>query len=315
MLFENKIKEIYLQRICRRYDDEGLARYFDHTDFEGLNAEAFSFKGREGHTLNGAFYFYNGYRGDKVVVFDHGMGGGHLSYMREIERLCRAGYRVFSYDHTGCMTSEGEGTGGFARSLDDLGRCLTALKEKLGDGIAYSVIGHSWGGYSTLNIASLHPDVESLVAISGFSSVKRMLDGVFNAYAPKIMELEEKHGIPTLGADAAASLAGFDGRALIIHSKDDKVVSAKKHFAYLRDELAGKENVRFMLVKGKAHNPNYTEDAVGYLATYVKTLTKRLKKGTLATDEQKREFVASFDWMRMTEQDETVWKEIIDFIG
>ena len=62
MLFENKIKEAYLQRICRRYDDEGLARYFTHHDFDGLKAEAFSFEGREGHTLNGAFYYYDGYR-------------------------------------------------------------------------------------------------------------------------------------------------------------------------------------------------------------------------------------------------------------
>ncbi len=315
MLFENKIKEMYLQKICCRYDDMGLARYFTHKDFDGLRAEGFSFKGMEGHTLNGAFYFYDGYRGDKVVVFDHGMGGGHLSYMREIERLCRAGYRVFSYDHTGCMTSGGENTGGFARSLDDLDRCIKALKGKFGEGMAFSVIGHSWGGYSTLNIASLHPEIESIVAISGFASVKRMLDGVFSIYAPKIMELEERNGIPTLSADAAASLADYNGRALVIHSADDKVVSAKKHFFHLRKELALNPNVRFMLVNGKAHNPNYTEDAVRYLAYYVKTLTKRLKKGTLATEEQSAEFVDSFDWMRMTEQDETVWNAIIAVLG
>ncbi|MBQ1933644.1 MAG: alpha/beta fold hydrolase [Clostridia bacterium] len=315
MLFENKIKEAYLQRICRRYDDEGLARYFTHHDFDGLKAEAFSFEGREGHALNGAFYYYDGYRADKLVVFDHGMGGGHLSYMREIERICRAGYRVFSYDHTGCMTSGGEGTGGFARSLDDLGRAINALKVKLGEDMAFSVIGHSWGGYSTLNIASLHPDIESIVAISGFSSVKRMLDGVFSAYAPLIMKLEEGNAIPTLGADAATSLADYKGRALVIHSKDDRVVSAKKHFAYLKEALAVNENVRFMLVNGKAHNPNYTQDAVKYLAAYVKTLTRRLRKGTLATPEAREEFVASFDWWRMTEQDEAVWKEIIDVIG
>lgn len=311
MLFEKKIKEIYLKKICCRYDDMGLARYFTHNDFEGLCAERFSFEGRGGNTLNGAFYFYKGYREDKIVVFDHGMGGGHLSYMREIERLCRAGCRVFSYDHTGCMTSGGEGTGGFAGSLDDLDRCIKALKEKFGGGMAFSVIGHSWGGYSALNIASLHRDIESIVAISGFSSVKRMLDGVFNAYAPKIMALEEKNGVPTLYADAAVSLKDYNGRALVIHSADDKVVSAKKHFFYLKKELAPNLNVRFMLVNGKAHNPNYTEDAVKYLAYYVKTLTKRLKKGMPASEEQRAEFVASFDWMRMTEQDEAVWESII----
>jgi hypothetical protein len=37
---------------------------------------------------------------------------------------------------------------------------------------------------------------------------------------------------------------------------------------------------------------------------------RKTKKRELETDEQKVDFVASFDWNRMTAQDETVWKEI-----
>ncbi len=319
MLFEKKIIGLYRQKLFSRCDDMGLARYFTHEDFPGLEAEAFSFvEDVHGNTLHGNFYAYPGCREDKIVVFDHGMGGGHLSYMREIERLCRAGYRVCSYDHSGCMTSEGENTGGFGRSLSDLECCIRAIKAE-GRYTRFSVVGHSWGAYSTLNICSLHPDVESIVAISGFTSVRRMLkqtfSGLLSPFAEKIYTIEREANPKTAECDAVGSLASFEGKGLIIHSYDDGVVSFEKHFAYMSEALAANTNVRFFAVNGKGHNPNYTEDAAKYLASYVKMLAKRLKNGTLATEEQRAEFVASFDWMRMTEQDETVWKEIINVLG
>ena len=65
-----------------------------------------------------------------------------------------------------------------------------------------------------------------------------------------------------------------------------------------------------MLVDGKKHNPNYTVDAVNYLGEYTAQLTRKLKKKELVTPEQKKAFVESFDWDRMTAQDETVWEKI-----
>ena len=39
-------------------------------------------------------------------------------------------------------------------------------------------------------------------------------------------------------------------------------------------------------------------------------LTEKLKKGQLTTDEAKKEFIASYDWHRMTAQDGRVWDKI-----
>jgi hypothetical protein len=64
-----------------------------------------------------------------------------------------------------------------------------------------------------------------------------------------------------------------------------------------------------MLVNGKGHNPNYTAEAVKYLGEF-SALRAKLLKNKKATDEEKARFVASFDWHRMTAQDEEVWKEI-----
>lgn len=315
MIFEKKIEKLYRSKMFCRCDDVGLACYFSYEDFAGMICEPYSFKGREGHTLNGAFYSYEGFSEGKLIVFDHGMGGGHRSYMREIEVLCRAGFKVFAYDHTGCMTSEGENTGGFGRSLSDLNCCISALKDKLGENMRYSVMGHSWGAFSTLNICAFHPDAESIVAISGFVSVKRMVEqffsGLLSPYAKKIYALERASNPDTAEADAAVSLKNYRGRALIIHSADDPVVSSKKHFNYMKTTLEGKDNIRFISVNGKAHNPNYTVDAVKYLGEYGAKLQKALKKGSLSSPEDKAKFVASFDWHRMTAQDEDLWNEII----
>ena len=82
------------------------------------------------------------------------------------------------------------------------------------------------------------------------------------------------------------------------------------HFDTLQRELADRENIRLLLVEGKGHNPNYTSDAVQYLAEYTTKLAKLDKKKLLETDAQKKAFLDSFDWHRMTEQDDAVWQEI-----
>ena len=73
--------------------------------------------------------------------------------------------------------------------------------------------------------------------------------------------------------------------------------------------MYGKENIKFLLVKNKGHNPNYTEDAVNYLNEFGKARKKILSKKDL-TAEEKFIFKSSFDWEKMTIQDELVWEEI-----
>ena len=176
MIFEKQIVDMYKGMMHTRCDDTETVFYFSHKDFEGLKSEPYSFKASAGHTLNGYFYSYEGYDPERIIVFDHGFGGGHRAYMREIEKLCRHGFRVFSYDHTGCMESEGETPKGLGQSLCDLNDCITALKkEPTVIGCDISVMGHSWGAYSTLNISALHPEITRIVVMCGFVSVDEMI--------------------------------------------------------------------------------------------------------------------------------------------
>lgn len=308
----NFIKKLYNSFIFKRCDDEGLAYYFSEKDFDGLIAEPYLFKGSKGQKLYGNFYCYPDFNTERIIVFDHGMGGGHRSYMREIEVLARHGYKVFAYDHTGCMQSEGENTVGFTQSLCDLDCCLKTLKsdEKYKDK-SFAVIGHSWGGYSTLNISDFHPDLTHVIVLSGPASVD-IITEQFGPLKNSIRQIEKTANPACYVCDGVSSLKNTKAKALLIYSDNDKMVNKEANFDYLKANLSDRENTFFLLEKGKAHNPNYTSDAVKYLGEYLALLNKNKKQ--LKTTEQKKAFVESLDWNRMTAQDEKVWNKIFDVL-
>ncbi len=311
-MVSNIVKKLYNSFIFNRCDDVGTAYYFSEKDFDGLVAEPYVFKGNNGQKLQGYFYSYPNPDQIRIVVFDHGMGGGHRSYMREIEMLARHGYKVFAYDHTGCMKSEGENTVGFTQSLCDLDCCLKTLKsdENL-KGKTFSVIGHSWGGYSTLNISAFHNDLTHVVVMSGPVSVD-IITEQFGPLKNSIRKIEKEANPSYYECDGAASLRKTKAKALLIYSDNDKMVNKEANFDYLKANLLGRENTFFHLEKCKDHNPNYTSDAVRYLGEYLAKLNKQQKQ--LKTAPQKKDFVDSFDWHRMTAQDEKVWAKIFEVL-
>lgn len=319
MIFTKKIIEIYKSMAFVRCDDTGNVFYFTADNFEGLHREPYTFNSKMGHILQGYIYNYDSPIPGRIVVFDHGFGGGHTAYMKEIEMLCRHGYTVFAYDHTGCMESGGENTNGMAQSLCDLDDCISAIKadEKFA-GLDISVIGHSWGGFSTLNITALHPEISHVVVMSGFVSVELLVNsffkGIMKGYRKAIMDLEQKVNPDFVKYNAAESLSATDAKVLLIYSDNDTMCSKGVHYDYLEQRLSGRKNIRFLLVAGKGHNPNYTKDAVAYKDTFFAYMTKKVKKKQLETPEQKAAFIASYDWERMTAQDEEVWRAIFELL-
>ena len=315
MLFQKQMEKLIRSKICVRQDNPYGIFYFAPEDFPGLQAHAYGFSSQLGHELKGFFYCYDDPIPGRLVVFDHGMGNGHRAYMREIERLCREGYLVYSYDHTGCMASGGRDIVGFAQSLADLDDCIRTLKEE--PGLAdrtISVMGHSWGGFSTMNIAALHPQITHVVSMSGFISVERIvkqsLSGVLSLYVPGIVEAEQR-AIPRYARyNALESLRKTTSKVLLIYSEDDKTVHKAVHYDALQEKLSGKKHIRFLLLNGKDHNPTYTDDALQYKNTFWAAMTKAAQKKALQTPRQQEAFMAQYDFRRMTEQDETVWAEI-----
>ena len=312
----NLIEKQYRSNLFIRNDNPNGIFYFSAADFPGLQAKNYDLQSQDGYALKGWFYYYDNPIPGRLVVFDHGMGNGHRAYLREIERLAKAGFLVYSYDHTGCMASGGESTNGFAQSLKDLDACIAAIKQEpaLQDR-TISVMGHSWGGFSTMNIPALHPEITHVVSMSGFISVKRMLEqimpGMLKGMREKLYELERSANPDYVEYDALQTLSNTTANVLLIASSDDKVVQKSHHFDVLQRELGHRKNIRFYLTENKGHNPSYTCDAVHYKDDFFAQFQKLVKKKKLETKLQQEAFMSGFDWVRMTQQDENVWNQII----
>ena len=317
MIFEKQIVNMYKGMMHTRCDDVETVYYFSADDFPGLNKEAIPFTSSSGDTLSGYLYHYDGAREDRIIVFDHGFGGGHRAYMKEIVKLCEHGYKVFSYDHTGCMESGGETPNGLSQSLRDLNDCINMLRaNERFSSLDISVMGHSWGAFSTMNIADIHPTVSHVVAMSGFISVPVMVStffgGILSGYREPILELETQANPIFSKFDSARSLRRSGVKALLIYSDNDAICKPI-HCEMLMEKLADVPTVKFLITKNKGHNPNYTVDAARYVAKFGKARAKLARRKNV-TQEEKAAFVASYDWDKMTVQDESVWQVIFEHL-
>lgn len=319
MIFEKAIVNVYKSNIQIRQDGNPLLSYFSVSDFPGLQRTPFDFEGNARQKLQGYYYYYSSPRKDRLIIFDHGMGNGHVAYLKEIELIARRGYTVFTYDHTGCRESEGENIVGFAQSLCDLDYAINALHSAKEYGDAkYTVIGHSWGGFAALNISALHPEIESCISLSGFIGVERMIEqffsGILRFYRPSILRLEHESNPMYSLIDARKSQKNSKSRILYIASDNDPTVKTAYHFDTLKKSPPEGASIEFLLVHGKLHNPNYSASAVAELDKMSKAMTEGMKKKAFETTEAVDAFRNSWDWEKITEQDEELWNKIFDFI-
>ncbi|MGN1419692.1 MAG: alpha/beta hydrolase family protein [Acutalibacteraceae bacterium] len=308
---------IYKKIFVSRYDDEGYKYFFTEKDFEGLKKEDFSFSSSNNNLLKGAIYSYDGYDKNTLIVFCHGIGEGHLQYTKEIEALCKNGFRVLTFDITGCAQSEGEDIRGLAQSLADLDSCMKYIAENDYFGCEHIyLIGHSWGGFAVGNLLGRYDNIEKAVIISAFVSVEHILNQYFvgntNPFIRPIMKYEKEKNPLYAESSMIDALNKTNAKVLVIHSKDDKMVSFKNGAGCLKEKVSN-PNIRYIITENKNHHPYYTEEAVTYLNKIFGDFEKANIKGKLKTAEQKKEFMKDVDWNRMTEHDEKIMQEIIGF--
>ena len=320
MILDKFVVKSYHKRFLKRHDPDGTTFYFSPMDYDGLKEEHFSFPGDKGQRLAGYVYYFGTKRTDRIVIFEHGLGNGHVGYFVEIATLAQRGFTVVTYDHTGTNRSEGEHIRCLAQSLADLRECVKTVESMPEYKDAeISVVGHSWGGFSTMNIAAFCPKIKRVVAMSGFITAHQVLDDVFigfiKRYRPIVYRMEDD-AIPELaGISAVDSLRNSNVSALIIHSKDDPVVNYKHTFEVLERELGDIDRIEFLSVDGKAHKPNCTHEAVRYRKAYAHQTRLKKRHGMLKTPEQKAEFIKHYDWKLINEQDPEVWDRIVEFLN
>ena len=319
MLF-SKIIEKKFAAVLGRYDGDPALHYDAVADFPGLQSTAFSVPGDRGVTLQGAFYYYGTFEPDHLIVFDHGIGAGHLAYLREIEYLAKQGYTVYSYDHTGCVSTGGTGILGFAQGINDLDHVLTALQQdERFSKVPRKVIGHSWGGYACMNAAALHPEVTHVVSLAGFLSARALSEQYipkpFLKYSEEVMERERQHNPAYADMDARNSMKKSGARLMHLQSRDDTMVKFDLCCEPLSKALSGRPHTEFVVLENRNHDPQRTTAAACAYAAMQADLNQRRKKKQLNTPAQVDAFRAAHDWDLIGQQDSEIWKKILEFLA
>jgi len=167
-----------------------------------------------------------------VIVISHGLGGGGLSYLREIMYFVDNGWRVFTFDKTGSHSSEGRGTRGLPQSAIDLDAALSYMTRQGWD-IPIMLFGHSWGGFAVTAVLNFDHDINAVVSIAGFAEPLMMLQegarlmiGPAGVLATPILWAYQR----TLFGNYAdiSAIDGINSAGIpvkIIHGRSDYVVS------------------------------------------------------------------------------------------
>ena len=291
----------------KRFDPDPLVKYYTNEEFN-IEREPLKIKvGKE--TIRGYSYNPNSKIDDAIVVFVHGMYATIDAYNQEICTIAEAGYEVIALNHIGVGTSTGKkitGLGGSLRCLDNTIDYVKANSKYSGRKIY--VVGHSWGAYAAINIRKYHSDVNKIVAIAPFVSVNRLLINLLDKSLKPFIPFITLADICRNGSysmQSAKSLKDNSNNILVLHSKNDPMVSFDLNTGYLMDNY---DNILFIISNRNAHNPTYTLEAVEYMREYTDELS------CTPLDKQE-ELKRNTDFHKMGELNMKTMNEIISFLN
>ena len=278
-----------------------------------------------GATLRGYVYETSNPKG--LVVFRHGIGANHITYLPMICALVDRGWNVFAYDALGAGESDGDSLLGMPQSALDV---TAAVNHVRSSGIARDLPvvlwGHSWGGYGVAAAMDL-VDVNGCVTMSGFNEPC----GVIFEWAERMAGPLAVTQRPTLwlnnklafGADADRSaLDGInrtDTPVLIIHGTGDTTVAYDGSSIIAQRARIKNPNVSYLEPDEPGRNAHnsffYTAEANAYLAqmrTRLNELQSDYPDGI--PEEQLQAFYADYDLAQGNEPDPVLMDTIDKFL-
>lgn len=308
-----------------RCEGDPSLKYFTHEDFDDMEAEPVSFLSDKGQRLSGAVYTCRGAEPSGLVIFAHGMGGGHLSYTTPIHTIAKAGFAVLAYDNTGTMASEGKALRSFYQAVKDLRAALEFVRaeERLSE---YKIVlaGHSWGGYTVCqSLAFAEDQVAGAVAFSPPDSTSRLICD----------SIQKTVGIPMAWLRPALWIAlviqgGWNARRksssvllktdgipiMILQGNEDKDVFLSNS-PVSNPTVMAKENITGVLYDGRAHNVYQTKESERYLGEVfgaIAAAKSRYGKAGIPAEERARLY--DIDYELITREDPDVMNRVTDFI-
>lgn len=299
---------IYKKGFGYRFELNPYIKYYHEKEFDCIRKEAtFNI---DDIKIKGLFITPNKeYDKKKIIIYAHGMFSSKEAYLQDIGSISAHGFEVFCYDNIGVNESEGKNIGGLSSFLKTLDYAVNFVKKTYPEKDIY-VIGHSAGAYATINVLKYHPDIKKICAISPFVNINKILYSMVPAplklitFNGKLYEglIFKKYAF----TNAIKTLNEYEGKALILHSKDDKVVPYKKGTYILEKKLKNKNNINFIIVDNKNHQPQYTAKAVKRLNEFSN------KINTLSTEDQIK-LMENTNFHDLGRLDKEIMNKIIDF--
>ena len=305
------VSYLYKKEFVCRYDKEVGVPYYRVSDFKGLNEEVFSFINSKGIELKYFFFYYDNYQDDKIVLFLHGLACGHAAYFAEIDALARRGYKVLTLDYTGCGDSKGKCLGSLNTPTRDVNELLDFLKIDK----PIVLMGHSLGGYTSLNIISLRDEIKKAVVISGFLTIKSIGDALIknNFFVKRILAYENKLYPEYKDLNNIDYLNKTTDDIFFIQSDDDGMVPYRIALEVV--EQIDNPHIKKLRMSGRKHNPNYTDAAVQYMNEIFGNYYSLIKQKKIKTDAEKIEYFKDVSLAKLVEQDEDLFDQIAKFIN
>jgi len=309
----------------KRCEGNAKLKYFTADDFEGLNAKSIEFKSNKGQTLRGNIYTHEEIKEYKgLIIFVHGMGGGHLSYTTEINTLVKAGFIVMAYDNTGTCSSEGKNLKGFYQAVIDLNYALKFVEEN-SELNKYSIelVGHSWGAYTVCQVLQYKHNIKTVVAMSGPNdSAKLICDFMrketkinFSFLKPFIKIVNfltfEKNSIK----NTSKILKDTKIPVLLLHGSLDETAALENSPISDKKAIEKNSNIKTIVYEGRFHNVYQTKDSEEYLNNTFGSIAELNKKHKQNPPEDEiNKIYNNIDYKKITEEDESVMNTIIKFL-
>lgn len=304
------ISNQYIKQFVHRYDKEVGIPYYSVKDFKDLHQECNCFTNSKGIEIHYFYYYYDNFKTDKIILFLHGIGPGHSAYLAEIECLARRGYKVLTLDYTGCEESKGKYLGSLNNPTVDAIDLLNHLnlKEKI------VVMGHSLGGYTSLNVVHLSNNIDKAIILSGFLSVESLLRSLVKSkfVVSRILNYEKKTVPEYFDLGNVEYLKSTKDKIMFIQSLDDSVVPYSISSEVVKN--LNNPSLKVVTVNNRKHNPNYTDEAVAYMTEVFSRYNTLIKQKKIKTDEDKINYFKDVSLKRLTIQDEKIFDDIVKFI-
>ena len=305
------VSYLYKKQFVCRYDKEVGFPYYSYSDFKGLNQEEYTFINSKGIEIHYFYFYYDNFKDDKIVLFLHGLAPGHAAYFAEIDALARRGFKVLALDYSGCGDSRGKILGSINQPTRDVNELLDLLKiEK-----PIIVVGHSLGGYTSLNIINLRKEIKKAAILSGFLSTESIIGPIIKNkfFSSRILKYEKKVYPEYYDLKNIDYLKTTDDDLFFIQSEDDSMIPYSVSLKVV-EEIDNK-HIRTLKVQNRKHNPNYSDAAINYMNEVFGGYYSLLKQKKLKTDVEKINYFKDVSLSKLVEQDEEMFDQIAAFIN